>query len=67
MWTTGLQQEFDTLTELFEHVGLHTNVFNMVSMACQPCHVLGGHYAEAYGLRMTGEGQTYQDRLRQIV
>ena len=47
-----LQQDFNTLTELFYSVGLHTNVANTVIMECQPCRNLGGHLLEAYGLQM---------------
>ena len=36
-----------------------------VSMAYQPFYALGGYSAEAYGLRMKGEGHTYWERLRQ--
>ena len=60
---TRLQWEFDTLADFFDRVGLHTNVAKTASMACQPCHALGGHSVEAYVLRMMGGGgQTYQDR-----
>ena len=30
----------DELTEMFDQVGLHTNVDKMVSMDFQPCHML---------------------------
>ena len=53
--------------DLFDQVGMHTNVGNMVSMLFHPCRTIGDHYAEAYGLRMMGEGITYQERLRQQV
>ena len=38
--TTRLQRAFDTLTELFECVGLRTNVAKTVSTAYHPCHAL---------------------------
>ena len=60
-----LQQEFYTLMELFDCVGLHTNVAKMASTALQICHVLWGHSAEAYGLRMMGKGKSLRDRLQQ--
>ena len=62
---TCLQQALDTLTELFDCLGLCTNVTKMVSMACQTFRVLGGHSLGSYGLQMTGKGQTYQDQLIQ--
>ena len=34
-----------------------------MSMACQPCSAIGVNSAEAYDLRMTGEGLTYRERL----
>ena len=51
-----LHRSFDVLAELFDRVGLCTNMGNTVSMACQPCCAIGGHSVEAYGLRMTVEG-----------
>ena len=64
---TLLQQVFGTLTNLFDHVRLHTNVSKIVIMACHPCRALGGHFEEAYGIRMKGERKTYRDRLHQKV
>ena len=46
---------------------MRTNVVKMVSMACQPCRVIGGHSAEAYVLRMMGEVIIYGERLHQQV
>ena len=51
---THLQREFDTLTKLFDHVGLRTNVDKIVSMACQPCFNLGPLYR---GLRLPDDGE----------
>ena len=31
------QREFNVLTYIFDHVGLHTNVHKTVSMDCRPC------------------------------
>ena len=50
----------------FYCAGLLINVDKTVRMAYQPCRALGCHYTEAFILRITGKGQTYQDRLRQI-
>ena len=44
---TQLQLEFDVLTDMFDWIGLITNVVNTVSMACKPCCTIGGHSAEA--------------------
>ena len=63
--TSRLHQHFYTLKQLFDLVGLHTNVVKMVRMACQPCLALRGHSVEAYGLHMTGEGHTNQEWLQQ--
>ena len=56
--STHIEREFDTPTELFLCVFLRTNVAKTVIMACQPFRALGGHSADAYRLRMAGEGQT---------
>ena len=61
---TWIQWDFDVMTEMFDRIGLHTNVGNTVSMECQPCFTIGGHSTESYGLRMTGEGLTYWEILR---
>ena len=36
-----LQSAFDTLTGLFDRVGLRTNVCKTVGMECRPCRVDG--------------------------
>ena len=46
---------------------LTSTCLRIVQSVCQPCFTIGGHSAEAYGLRMTGEGLTYRDRLCQRV
>ena len=38
-----------------------------LSMSCQTFSVIEGHSAESYGLRMTGEGLTYWERLLQRI
>ena len=60
-WAHRLHRSFDVLTDLFEQVGLCTNVVNTVSMACRPCRAIGGHSVEAYGLRITREELTYRE------
>ena len=64
---TQLQRSFDVLTELFDLVGLQTNVEKRVSMVFQPCCAIWGHSMEAYIIRIKGEGFTYQERLLQWV
>ena len=67
IWATLLQQDFDTLKELFDSVGLHTNVAKTVSIACQKFRALVGHSAESYRLWMTGELLSVWDRVFQRV
>ena len=64
---THLQREYDTLKELFDRVGLHTNTAKALIMDFQLCRTLGGHYVEAYGLQMKGERKSFRKRLRQRV
>ena len=42
MQVPRLQRVFNFFTEIFDRFGLHKNVWKMVSMACQPCHTIGG-------------------------
>ena len=51
-----LQELFRLLTDLFDRVGLRTNVGMVVSFSCQPCLALGVHSMEVYGLRIMGWG-----------
>ena len=62
-----LQREFKALAELFKRVELFTNMGNTVSMDCQHFCAIGGHYTEAYGLHIMGEGMTHQVKLHQRV
>ena len=64
---THLQREYDTLKELFDRVGLHTNTAKALIMDFQLCRTLGGHYVEAYGLQMKGKRKSFRKRLRQRV
>ena len=54
-----LQCSFEVLTDLFDHVGLRTNVNKTVRMVFQPCPSPGDMSVEAYTLQMTGEGTNY--------
>ena len=49
-----LRWAITTLTDIFDIVGLRTNVAKMVNMSFQPCHAIGGHISEDYGLSMKG-------------
>ena len=66
-WETRIQRDFDTLTELFDRLGLHTNVAKTVIMECQPYRALRGNLAEAYRIRTTGEGHYFWYRIIQRV
>ena len=52
-----LQTVFNTLTGLFDQVGLKTNVHKTVGVVCQPCQAAGIREYEAYNRRMTGTGR----------
>ena len=60
-WVARLQCAFKTLTEIFVRVGLYKNIAKTVIMDYPPCRALGGHSAEAYCIRMMGEGHTYRE------
>ena len=47
------------LAELFNWVGLITNVGKMVSMVYKPCQSLGGNSDEEYKILMVGVGMMY--------
>ena len=49
-WVACLQRAFTKLTELFVHLSLCKNIAETVSMYYEPCHTLGGHSVESYGL-----------------
>ena len=51
---------FNTLTGLFDRVGLMTNVSNTVGMLCRPCCAVRTHLDAAYEQLMMGEGITYR-------
>ena len=59
-----LHWAFHDLVGLFERVGIRTNVGKTVSMTCRPCPASGNQSAVAYGRKMTGEGETYRERLK---
>ena len=62
-----LQGVFNALVGLFDRVGLRTNVGKTVGMVCHPCQAAGNFTTAAYGRSITGEGQSYKERLREHV
>ena len=36
-----MKRALNVLAELFDQVGLHTNMGNMIRMVCQPCRAIG--------------------------
>ena len=59
-----IQTVFDTLTGLFDWVGLRTNVRKTVGMVCRPCRVAGVRSDKAYTWWMAGLGGICQERQR---
>ena len=57
-----LQSAFDTLTGLFDRVGLRKNVRKTVGIVCQPFRTDRVQEEEAYTQRTAGEGQSYKER-----
>ena len=57
-----LNTAFDTLTGLFDWVGMKTNFKKTVGVVCHPCRAFGVQADEAYTRRMTGEGSSYKER-----
>ena len=62
-----LQQVFDALMYFFYRLGMRNNIINTVGMICHTYRSPGGHSAEAYDQRMTGEGQAYKALLKRRV
>ena len=57
-----LKTAFDTLTGIFDWVGMKTNVKNTVGMVCHPCRAAGLRSDKAYTRRVTGVGRSYKER-----
>ena len=55
---------FNILTDLFDWVGLCTNMWKTVSMAYRPCYIPVVFSELAYTLQVTGIGPSYQERLQ---
>ena len=49
-----LRWEFNTLTGLFDRLGIWTNFRNLVGMLCCPFPTVGTHSEESYKLWMVG-------------
>ena len=54
---------FNFLTDLFDWVGLCTNMRRTVSMSYRPCYIPGVFSYLAYTQQVTGIGPSYQERL----
>ena len=65
--TKRLKRAFNILTDLFDGLYLHTNMWKMVIMACRPCYIPGGFSESAYMRRVMGVRTSYQERLRRRV
>ena len=57
-----LQTAFDTLTGIFDRVGLRKNVRKTAGMAFQPCRAVRVQADEAYKCQITREGWSNQER-----
>ena len=60
---TWLQGDFNALLDIFDRVGLLTNVRKTVSMVCNPCRAgAGNRTEEAYSRRVVGVRKSYAER-----
>ena len=59
-----MQGAFDTLTGLFDRVGLQKNFRKEVKIICCPFRVVGTQLEAAYKRHIIGEVLTYRDRQR---
>ena len=62
-----LQTTFDTLTGLFDWVGLNTNVRKTVGMVCHPCRAVRVWADKAHNQKMTGVERNYKEIQRERV
>jgi hypothetical protein len=62
-----LQMALSRLCELFERVGLRTNVQKTKTMTCTPGYISGQVAVPAYRRRMEGVGESYRERQRRRV
>ena len=59
-----LQGAFNALLGLFDRVCLQKNVRKAFGMVCHPCQAAGNITQAAYRRRITGEGRSYREHLR---
>ena len=59
-----LQGDFNTLSGLFDRVGLRKNFGKYIGMVCHPFQAAGNLLEVVYGRRVTGEGPTYMNSLK---
>ena len=52
---------FDTLTGLFDRLGLRENINKTVGTVCHPFRAAVAQADEAYTRQMTGEGRSYKE------
>ena len=60
-----IQSMFDTLTGIFDRVGLRANFRKTVGIICNLCRSAGVRADKAYIRQMTGEGRNLKDRQRE--
>ena len=56
------QLAFDTLTGLFDRVGIQTNIHTIVRMMYRPCRASNFRVDKAYIQQMIGEGRSFKER-----
>ena len=61
------QSEFETLTGIFDRVGINTYFRKTVGMVCIPCVAAGVRSDEDYTRRMTGGVQKFKERQQERV
>ena len=59
-----LQTIFNTLTRIFDQVGLRKNIIKTVGVVCQPCRASVVWSDKAYTRWMPGEGCSYKESQR---
>ena len=62
-----LQHALNVLVDIFQRMGLTANTTKTQTMTYFPGRISTGLSAEAYNLRVTGEGKTYRQRQQQRV
>ena len=62
-----LQGAFDTLTGIFNCVGLQNNKVKTVKSACWPCHTPHTWPTETYTQQVKGRGLLYREKIQQRV